>query len=453
MKVAIIGAGRLGLAIVETFVGGGNEITLIDLNDKAISEAANRYDVFTICADAKNPEMLRSLPVNEYDLTIAATSNDELNLVIGSFAKKLGCGKVFARVRDPQYVGADGFIKEVTGIDLLINPDMACAEAILKFLTEQYSIEGGRIRIGGASVLELPIEKKPELKDLMIKDARAQLGTMLVAAISREGKIMIPTGSTTLLEGDVLYLLGAEDDVNKLAPVISDSKNRTDVKRVMIAGGGNTGYFLAKSLCEKNLGVKIIEKNRARAEYLSGEINNVLILNGDATDENLLQEENLSSMDAFVAITGSDEQNLLLSMIAKQNGVETIAAKVSRKTYSQLTEKMDVAMTINPMDMCAAYIMHYARKEGVVLHNQMINGQAEFIEFYAKGSMPITDKTLAELEIPEGIIIAAVHRNHQLIIPNGSTKIVPGDRVTILSLLSSSAALEGMLSGAKASVL
>jgi len=453
MKVAVVGAGTLGSAIVEGLLGGGNEITLIDKNEERIHLASDKFDVFTLCADAKQIDVLNSLPIKEYQLLIAATSNDEENMIIATFAKKLGCPQVIARVRAPEHVNQRAFLLETMGIDYILNPDMACAKEIKKYLTETYAISGGRFNIDGASIFEFEIEKTPEFIDKELKDISSLLPGILIAAVSRDGKIMIPNGKTVLMAEDKIYAIGTEENIDKLSSRVSGSNVKTNVKRVMIAGGGNTGYYLAKLLADQGIGVKIIEKKKERCEYLSGLLNNVLILNGDATDQGILKEENLDSMDAFVALTGYDEENLLLSLIAKREGVEEIVAKLSNNGYAPLTENMGVAMTINPMDMCASDVLHFIRKDGVVLFNKLINGQAEFKEILAKDSMPITQKTLAELEIPEGIIIAAIHRGDKIIIPRGGTRIMPSDRVVILSLLSSNASLEGLLSESASHIL
>ncbi len=453
MKVAVIGAGKLGNAIVEALLGGGNEITLIDLNESRILAASNQYDIFTMCADALQTEVLINLPIKEYDLLVAATNNDEKNIVIAAFAKKLGCPLVVARARAPEHVNQVNFIKTSMGIDDILNPDMACASEIHKFLTEKYSLAYGRFDAEGVSVIEFGIEKMPEFKNKLVKDVAPMLRDLLIVAVSRKGRIVIPTGSTELLEGDMLYLIGKSETIDEMAPKLIDMQTKTDIKRVMIAGGGNTGLFLAKKLADQGIGVKLIEKDENRCEYLSGALDNVLILNGDASDLDLLREENLGSMDAFVALTGFDEENLLLSLIAKDEGVEDIVAKISRKSYSPLTQRLGVAMTINPMDMSGAAILHFIRPKGVVLLNQQINGQAEFVEIKAEDKMPLTKKSLTELDVPEGVIFAAAYRNGKVIIPRGNTKFLPGDRILILSLLSSSASLEGLFTETAGSTL
>ena len=452
MKVAIIGAGKFGVAVTETLIGGGNDITLIDSKEAVIQKINNRFDIFTLCADARRVEVLEGLKMPSYDLLVAATSDDELNMVICGIAKRLGCRRCIARVRSPEYVEQVEFLKGTMKIDYIVNPDLACASEIYKYLTEKYTLEGGKYSADGVTILECKIERLPGLAGLQVKEAGPKLTGVLITAVSREGKIIVPNGNTLLKEGDTLYLAGLEKTMTVLSRKVRERKTHTDIKKVMIAGGGKTAFFLASKLLDFGIAVKIIEIDRARCEYLSGKLDEALVLNADATDTALLAEENLDGMDAFVAVTGFDEENLLLSLIAKQHGVDDVVTKISRKSYAPLTENLGVSMLINPLDICASNILRYIQQGEFLIFSKMIQGQAEFIEIFADSTMGITTKTLMELDIPEGVLIAAIHRGGEIIIPRGNTRIMDGDRVIILSLLSSVPDLETLIKKGKGSV-
>ena len=445
MKVAIAGAGKLGVTVTEALLGGGHDITVIDKDDALIQKIASRFDVLTAAADAKRIGTLRDIGIDEYDLLISVVDDDDTNIVICAFAKKLGCPRTIARVRTPEHAEQIDFIKNAMNIDHIVNPDMACASEIYKYLVEKYTLADGCYTADGVSILEFGIEKVPGLAGRETRQAAQTLGGLLIGAISRSGKIIIPDGSTALKAGDTLYVIGLERDIKDLAHSVHDRKRYTDLSRVMIAGGGNIGYYLAKKLSAFGVSVKIIEADRARCEYLTARLDNVLVLHGDATDLNLLYEENLEGMDAFVAVTGFDEENLLLAQLARQQGVEDTVAKVSRKSYSALIETLGVTMTINPMDICATDMLRFIQKSGIVIFSQIIQGQADFTEIWAEKDMPVTHKKLADLDIPEGVLIAAVHRGEHILIPDGSTQIQDGDRVLILSLLSSVPSLEALI--------
>ena len=453
MKIAIVGAGKLGTAIAEAMIGGGHEITLLDSSEERSQSISQNLDVFTITADAKQIDVLKDMRIDEYDLLIATTDNDEKNILVCSFAKKLGCKKTIARVRAPEHVEQLEFIKDSMGIDFIINPDKACADEIFKFVTQEYAISGGKLSKDGVGVLEFKADKLPEIVNRQLKDAKQHMEGLLIAAISREGKVLIPNGSSVIHSDDTVYTIGLQEGIDALQIRVRESKAEKKIGRVMIAGGGNTGYFLAKQLIDYGSSIKILELSRERCEYLSAELSRVLVLNADATDTALLREENLQGMDAFIALTGFDEENLLLSMIAKQSNVPKIVAKISRKSYDSLTSSLGNIMIINPLDICAAEILHLIRKDGVVLFSQVINGQAEFREIMATENMPLTEKTLSELTIPEGVLVAAVERDGAAMVPNGSTQIQPGDRVLILTMLSSAGELESLLSKGRSSKL
>lgn len=445
MKVAVVGAGKLGMTITEALLGGDNEVTLIDKDEALIQKVASRLDILTVTANAKRIDVMKEIRIWEYDLLVSVVDEDEKNIVICSFAKRLGCPQVIARVRSPEHVEQIDFIKKVMNIDYIVNPDMACASEIYKYLVEKYTLTDGIYTADGVSILEFKVDKIPVLIGKEIRQTAKVLSNMLVGAISRSGKIIVPNGLTVLEAGDTIYVIGLERKIKDLAIEVHEKKRYTDLARVMIAGGGKTGYYLAKKLSDFGVAVKIIEIDRERCEYLTDRLNNVLVLHGDATDPNLLHEENLEEMDAFVAVTGFDEENLLLSLLAKQQNIEDVVAKVSRKSYAALIENLGVNMTINPMDMCATNILRFIQKSGIVIFSQLIQGQAEFTEIWAEKGMPITDRTLSELDIPEGVIIAAIHRNNEIIIPSGNTKIQDEDRVVILSLLSSIPLLEALI--------
>jgi trk system potassium uptake protein len=450
MKVAVVGAGKLGMTVTEAMLGGGNEVTLIDKDEALIQKVSARLDIFTLAANGKRTEILKQIKIWEYDLLVAATEGDEKNIVICSFAKQLGCPQVIARVRAPEHVEQIDFIKKTMNIDYIVNPDMACATEIYKYLIEKYTLADGCYTADGVSILEFKVDKLPDLINREIRETSSLLGSLLITAISRNGKIIIPNGTTRLETGDNAYVIGLERPIKDLADMVHEKQRYTDLERVMIAGGGKTGYYLAKKLDDFGIGVKIIELSRERCEYLTDMLSNVLILHGDATDPNLLREENLDEMDAFVAVTGFDEENLLLSLMAKQHGIEDVVAKVSRKSYAALIETLGVSMVLNPMDMCATDILRYIQKSGILIFSQLIQGQAEFIEIWAERGMPLTEKPLWELELPEGVIIAAIHRKNKIIIPDGNTRIEDDDRVMILSLLSSIPSLEGLIKQTRA---
>lgn len=449
MKIAIAGAGKLGLKIAESLLVGNHSVTIIDKNDEITHKLNSHMDILTVTANAKQISILEELKIGSYDYFLAATDRDEKNIVIASFAKKLGCPKVIARVRDPEHMNQLDFIKETMGIDYIVNPDLAITVEIYKYLVEKYTLSNGIFSSGKVSLLEFPVKKMPQIIGTSMVDIGKLFPGMLMVGISRSGKVIVPHGETKIQQGDGLYIIGERQPIQKLASKVHEKGKYTNLQKVMIIGGGKTGLYLAKKLSDFGISVKIIERDKSRCHYLSTHLDDVMILHGDATDINLLEEENLNDMDAVVTATGFDEENLLLALMAKQHKIEDVIAKVSRESYVGLIEKMGIDMALNPLNITSASILRFIQGSKRVLSSQLIQGQAEIMEIIASKQMALVGVPLKNLKLPEGVIIAAIHRGMQVIIPSGETKIQEADKVIILCLLSELPDLEKLLSNNK----
>lgn len=258
-------------------------------------------------------------------------------------------------------------------------------------------------------------------------------------------KVIIPHGDTTIQPDDGLYVIGERAPIMALNAQVHERGKYTDLQKVMIVGGGKTGFYLARKLSEFGIAVKIIEIDKNRCHYLSTHLEDVMVLHGDATDLDLLEEENLDEMDAFVTATGYDEENLLLALMAKRHGIEDVIAKVSRESYSDLIESMGIDMALNPLDITASTVLRFVQGSKRVISSVLIQGQAEIMEIVASSHMKLIDTPLSELEFPDGVIVAAIHRGLTVIIPTGDTVIQKGDRVIIFSLLTELPDLEKLL--------
>ena len=268
---------------------------------------------------------------------------------------------------------------------------------------------------------------------------------MLVAAISRSGKVIIPHGRDMIREGDYIYLVGEKEEILALHKKVHVKGKYTDLQKVMIIGGGKTGYYLAQKLADYGASVKLIEQSKERCQYLSTRIRNVMILCGDGTDIGFLEEENMDDMDAFVTCTGFDEQNLLLALTAKQRGIEDVISKVSREGYLALLQNLGVDVVLNPLDITSGNIFSLIQGENRVVSAILVQGQAEIVEIVAHRGMHMIGKPLAELDLPGGLLMAAIYRGGEVIIPGGSTRIEENDRVLVFSLLTEIPELEKLL--------
>lgn len=445
MNVTIIGAGKLGFKVAEALIDGDYSITVIDRDDAILQKMSQQLDVMTINADARNIGVLESVNISNCSYLLAATGSDESNIVIASFAKKLGCKHVIARVREPEYMNHFDFIKESMCIDSIVNPDMAITVEIYKYLAEKHTLSNGIFTSGKIALTEFSTKKLPKLIGLDIPGVRTILPHMLIAAISRNGKVIIPHGDDVIMEGDFIYVIGEKDPILALNKKVHEKGKYNNLQKVMIIGGGKTGFYLAEKLSEFGAAVKLVEKKRERCHYLSTHLNNVMVLHSDGTDIALLEEENLDEMDAFVTATGYDEENLLLALTAKKHGITDVISKVSHESYKELIESMGVDMVLNPLDITASNILRFIQGTKKIISSVLIQGQAEIMEIVAHSHMKLVGVTLSDLQLPEGVIIAAIHRGGQVIIPDGSTQINLNDRVIIFSLLTDIGDIEKLL--------
>lgn len=445
MNIAIVGAGKLGSKVASALLGGEYSVTVIDINESVLNKLSQQLDIMTVAADARDTSVLTGINIKDFRYLLAATGDDETNILIAAFAKKLGCRHVIARVRDPEHMNQFGFIKETMGIDSIVNPDMAITVEIYKYLAEKYTLSGGIFTSGMVALAEFPARKFRKLVGLSMPEIHELLPNMLIAALSRKGKVIIPHGEDQIMDSDYVYIIGEKDEILALNEKVHEKGVYTNLQKVMIVGGGKTGFYLAEKLSDFGAAVKVIEKDMERCKYLSTHLNNVMILHGDGTDIAMLDEENLEDMDAFVTATGFDEGNLLLALTAKQHGVEDVISKVSHESYKGLIERLGVNMVLNPLDITTSNILRFIQGEKKVISSVLLQGQAEMMEIVAHSHMEILNTPIKKLNLPKGLLIAAIHRGNEVIIPNGDTVIKWNDRVILLSLLTEMEYIEKLL--------
>ena len=263
MKILIVGAGKLGMKVANALLGGEHAVTIMDTDESVLQKISSHIDVMTVNANAKEVKSLKKLNIATYDYLIAVTGNDEANIVISSFAKRLGCSKVIARIRDPEHMQQINFIKDAMGIDHIVNPDLGITVEIYKYLAEKYTLSNGIFSTGKISLIEFNVEKYKQLIGLSMTDIPKVLPNMLVVAISRNGKVIIPHGDTTIEDDDFIYVIGEKAPILDLNSKVHEKGKYTDLQKVMIIGGGKTGFYLADMLSEFGAAVKIIEKSKS----------------------------------------------------------------------------------------------------------------------------------------------------------------------------------------------
>jgi len=442
MKVLIIGAGKLGTKLATAMLNGEIQVTIIDHNPVVLNRIKDYLDVLTVNANGAVKGVLEELKIESYEMTIAVTNNDDTNILISSMAKKLGCKYTIARIRTPEYANQLAFLKKVYKIDRVINPELATAVEISRYLMESTAFYFGDYAQGKISLVNFNIKNLIHFVDKKLSDI-SHTDRLLIVAISRNGDTIIPNGDTVLKENDIIYVMGQREKVDEIAKELSSTTDKKQLKKIMILGGGKIGFYLADRLSKKGVNVKIVESNMERCRVLAETLHgNVLVIHGNGTDINLLEEEDLADMDAFIGVTGFDEENLFMSLRAKQLNVRKVVAKISRQSYIHIIEKLGIDLAINPVNITASEILKHIRGGHVVSVSLLLDGQAEVTEIIAAENLKALNTPIMDLELPKGIIIGAIVHNNEVIIPEGKSVIKAGDRIVIFSLLSEVPALE-----------
>lgn len=440
MKVMVVGAGKLGYKLAEAMINTDVDVTIIEKDTEKLDRINDHLDVLTVAGNGIEMDILTELGIESYDILVAATGSDETNTIICSLAKKLGCKKTIARIRNPEYMHQLDFIKTQMGIDQIINPDLDTANEIVRYLMQSYTFSSEDFARGRVKIVDFNIKNMPDFVNKKIIDLKG-MDNLLIIAVIRDGNIIVPHGNTELQQDDIIHILGSKESIIRFNDKLDFNVDKGRPQRVMIFGGSKVGYYLAKQLTALNIKVSIVEQKAAKCKYLSEALNDVLIIHGDGTDINLLEEEGLDLMDAFIGATDYDEANLLMSLMAKHTGVSKTIAKISRPSYVQIIDKLEMGVALNPTDIAASNILKFVRGGEVVSVSLLLGGQAEVTEIIASHDLPIIGKPLSEVGIPKGIIIGAVVHKGKVMIPNGNTVIHHNDRMIIFRVSSSGASL------------
>ena len=432
MKALIVGVGKLGFKLAGALLDEGYEICVIDNNEDVIENVSNVLDVFSVCANALDFGVLMELDISTFDIVISTTTNDEANVILCSISKKLGAKYSIARVRDPEYRKYLKFMSDELDIDYIINPEYATAKVIDKYLLKKYQLYANEVAGGKIRLVEFNIGQDPEFigKKLIDLDTFDKL---IVAAISRDGKAIVPNGMTELKADDVILLSGITEDIEAFDKKYSGISKEKTVRKVMILGGGKVGFYLASLLVNEKIDVTVIELNRDTCVNIKEKLPGVEVINGDGTDINLLEEEMFHTFDAYVAATGIDEANLLMSLVVKRAGIYKSVAKISRTNYDGIIDKLNIDAVFNKSYITASEILKVIRGNDSQAVSLLLNAQVECNEFILKKKLAICGKSLKDLALPKGILFIALIRGEETIVPNGDTVLEDGDKAVVFA--------------------
>ena len=437
MKIIIAGAGEVGFHLAKLLSYEAQEITLIDTDKESLSYADNHLDIRVLRGDATSIAVLQDAKVDNADLVIGVTASETTNLTLCSLAKQLGSKKTIARISNTEFIDNKKLIKfDELGIDELISPEELAACEIQLLLNQSAFNDTYEFEEGLLTMVGMFLPKSAPFVGKMVKEAAnifPELHFMPIA-LQRKGTqyTLIPRGDTVFKEGDQVYFITSKGGVDELYKLTGVQKK--EIKNVMILGGSKVGFKTARDLCASKFNVKLIEKNKEKAFDIADDLPNALIINGDGRNVELLEEESLESMDAFIAVTGNSETNIMSCLVAKSKKIKKTIALVENMDYFQLSQSIGIDTLINKKLLAANNIFRYIRRGEVLALTRLNNLNAEILEFEVKATSAVNNELIKELDFPREAIIGGVIRNGKGIIALGDFKIAQGDKVVVCSL-------------------
>jgi len=437
MKIIIAGAGEVGFHLAKLLSYESQDITLIDTKKESLAYADSHLDIRVLRGDATSISVLKDAQVQESDLVIGVTSSETTNITLCMLDKQLGCKRTIARISNTEFIEDKEILRfSDLGIDELISPEELAATEIQLLLNKSafndtYEFEEGKLIMVGVSLpTSAPFVGK------MVKEAAKIFPELhfMPIALQRNGTqyTLIPRGDTVFKDGDQVYFITTKEGVDELYKLTG--KKKEDIKNVMILGGSKVGFKAARDLCFNKFNVKLIEKDKEKAFDLADDLPNALVINGDGRNVELLEEESLESMDAFIAVTGNSETNIMSCLVAKSKYIKKTIALVENMDYFQLSQSIGIDTLINKKLLAANNIFRHIRRGEVVALMRLNNLNAEILEFVVKLNSKVTGNVIRELDFPREATIGGVIRNGEGVIALGGFEICAGDRVVVCCL-------------------
>ncbi|OIQ48878.1 Trk system potassium uptake protein TrkA [Pseudodesulfovibrio hydrargyri] len=436
MRVIIIGAGEVGYHLAQRLAVENKEVVVVDTSDEALRKVAESSDVQTIKGSGSSPKVLEEAGIAEADIFLAVTDSDEINLISCYYANMLSQGVTkLARIRSEMYTDYGHLLTERgANITKIINPDEEVVNSVLRLMSVPGAVEinefaGGKIRLIG---IHLP-DHSPIMGSQLIH-LRDKIGDdlgLVIAAIVRNDKLIIPSGLDVLKPGDLVYFVCDIRDQEEIMTRLGVADD--PVRKVLIIGGGNIGFRLAKALDNKYYHTRLLENRQKRCEYLSEHLDRPIVLMGDSTDQEILREENIQDMDMVIAVTGDEETNILSCLLAKSLGARRTVTRVNNFGYMPLIEPIGIDYVVCPRLSAINSLLHYIRR-GKIISSVSIKGEeAEALEAVAQEDSPIVGKAVKDLGFPRGSLVLCFQRGDEVVIPRGDSVVRPNDRLIIIS--------------------
>lgn len=439
MKIIVLGAGKVGKILIKHMSNEDHDIIVVDQNATKVEEVVNQFDVIGVVGNGGSYDILMEAGAQDANLIICVTASDELNILAGLMAKKMGTRHTIARVRNPDYSSQRDFMRNQLGFSMIVNPELEAASEIRRVLSFPSAVKVDTFSRGKVELAEFFVEDHSRLNGVELSQLHKITKTnILVCAVSHNEDVIIPDGNYVIKPGDHLYITGTHRDLSRFCLDIGVITTR--IKNVIIVGGGKIAYYLSKQLSTQGIKVKIIEKDKNRCQVLAEKLPYVTIIHGDGSDDELLNEEGIENTDAVLALTGLDEENIVLSLSAKSLYHKKTIAKVTRMNYAGLSDVLKVDSIVAPKKIVASQIIRYVRAKmnkdndsSVKTLYKIVDGEVEAIEFKVTEQFKYLHKTLNEMKIKEHVLVAAIIRENEVIVPKGNTTMELNDYVIIVS--------------------
>ncbi len=438
MNIIIVGCGKIGQKLSEQLNQEGHNITVVDHKYNIVQDTINKYDVMGVVGNGASVDVLNEARIKDADLLIATTNSDELNLMTCLIAKKFGNCQTIARLRNPEYNKEASLLKDDLGLTMIINPEQASAIEMARVLSFPSAIKIDTFAKGRVELLKFRIASDSVLNGISVVDISAKLNcNVLVCGVERGEEAFIPRGNFVLQKHDIVSIVASPENASYFFKKVKVKTN--PIKDVIIAGGGDTAYYLARELLSHGINVKIIEKNEERCIKLYHLLPNAVIINADATDSDVLLEENIERAGGFVALTNIDEENVMISLFAKSASNAKVITKINRIAYDRVLSTLDLDTTIYPRNITAEYITRFVRAKqnslgcNIETMHSILDGKAEALEFRITENSPISDIAIEDLSLKDNVLIACINREGKIITPRGKDIIQPNDTVIVIT--------------------
>lgn len=439
MKIIVVGCGKIGQSIIASLLSEGHDVVALDKSQEIIEQVTNIYDVMGVCGIGTDCEVLTEAGANKADIFIAVTGSDELNMLSCYLAKTLGAENTIARIRNREYNEKSlGFLQHELNLSMSINPEYFAAHDIYNVLRLPSVAHIETFSTRNFEIIELVLRDNSPLAGIKIMELRRQhKAKFLICAVCRDGKAYIPDGNFELKSGDKIALTAAPSEIIKLLKELKITQR--SAKKVMIMGASRTGYYLAKMLLFAGCNVIIIDKDPAKCQEICELLPGATVILGDGAQQELLQEEGLSTVDAFISLTGMDEQNILISYFAHSQNVPKVITKVNRNEFIPLATGLGLDTIVSPRRTISDVILRYTRAlknsvgSNVEKLYKIMDGNAEALKFHVSDDFEYSNIPLKDISFKENILISGILRNRKALIPTGDTVIMPGDKVIVIS--------------------